>query len=379
MSESDTVEHLGQGLALGRLSRRDLLALAGALGLSLSSLGTLLTACARGETADEQATVADELGAIERELNVYNWSDYVAADTIANFEREFGVKVTYDTYESNEEMLTRLQAGGSGYDIIVPSNYVVPVAVAADLVAPLMKQYIPNLENLDSTFLDPVFDPGNRYAVPYQWGTTGLAWRTDKLRVEPDSWSILLDVKYRGKMTQMDDMREVIGAWLRFRGKSLNSTDPTELAQARADALAARKNLKAYVSAAVKGQLISGDVWVAQLWNGDTAQARAEQPSIGYLVPKEGCTIWTDSMMVTRSASHRRAAHEFINYILRPEVGADISNTTGYGSPNKAAFPSMKNPVAYPTPLELQRLEYQQDLGGAIGLWEAIWTELRGT
>ncbi len=222
-----------------------------------------------------------------------------------------------------------------------------------------------------------MFDPENQHAIPYQWGTTGFAWRTDKVRGNPSSWAIFQDPKYKGFMTQMDDTREVIGSWLRFRGKSLNSSDLTELAAARTDALVAKQNLKAYLSAPVKSQLISGEVWVAQLWNGDTAQAKVEQPKIDYVVPKEGCTIWTDSMVVTRTAPHRRAAHEFINYILRPEVGAAISNTTGYGTPNEAALPITKTPLPFPTADEFQRLEYEKDLGEARAFWDQIWAEIK--
>jgi spermidine/putrescine-binding protein len=380
MNEPKDWARLVLELRSGALSRREFVSWAGALGLSLTSIGLVLSGCTRGEKPGNGAGGGEEdLGELGKELSVYNWSDYIAPDTVANFEKEFGITVTYDTYESNEEMLTRLEAGDSGYDIVVPTNYVVPVAVAAGLLFPLVKRYIPNLANLASTFVNPVFDPDNQHAVPYQWGTSGIAWRTDKVPGAMDSWGIFLDGKYRGKMTQMDDMREVLGSWLRFRGKSLNSTDPAELKQAKTDAFAARKNLKAYISAPVKAQLISGDVWVAQLWNGDTAQARLKQPDLGYVVPKEGCTIWTDSMAITSSAPHKRAAHEFINYILRPDVGAAISTTTGYGSPNQAALPRMSNPVPYPTADEFQRLEYQKDLGGASGLWEQIWTEIKST
>ncbi len=347
-----------------------------ALGVGISAIGMVLTACGRQEKSVEHATA--DLGSIEKELAIYNWSDYIAEDTVANFEKEFGVKVTYDTYESNEEMLAKLQTGVAGYDIVVPSNYIVPVMVATGLAAELNKKYLTNFANLAPTFQNPVFDPDNQHAIPYQWGTTGLAWRSDKVPGDLDSWAIFLDARYKGKMTQMDDMREVIGAWLRYRGKSLNSVDPVELAGAKADALAARKNLKAYISAPVKGQLLSGDVWIAQLWNGDASQARAEQPKISYVVPKEGCTIWTDSMVVPTSAPHKRAAHEFINYILRPEVSAEISNTTGYGSPNQAALARMKTPIPYPTAEEFQRLEYQKDLGAAGKIWDQIWAEIKG-
>jgi spermidine/putrescine transport system substrate-binding protein len=377
MSKRKEVEQLVAGLESGALSRREFVGQATLLGLGMSTIGMILTACGKQEKPAAGTGAAEDLGPIEKELAIYNWSDYIAEDTIRNFEKEFAVKVTYDTYESNEEMVAKLQAGASGYDIVVPSNYIVPVMVATGLAASLNRKYLTNFANLAPTFQNPVFDPDNQHAIPYQWGTTGFAWRTDKVPGNPDSWSIFLDAKYKGKMTQMDDMRDVIGAWLRYRGKSLNSVDPAELAGAKADALAAKKNLKAYISAPVKGQLISGDVWIAQLWNGDAAQARAEQAAIGYVVPKEGCTIWTDSMVITASAPHKRAAHEFINYVLRPEVGAEISNTTGYGSPNQAAVSTMKSPIPYPTADEFQRLEYQKDLGAAGAIWDQIWTEIK--
>ena len=373
------VEHLVRELESGAVTRREFVSRAAALGLSFGTIGLVLTACGKRGEKPEGQTAAADLGPIEKELNIYNWSDYIAEDTIPNFEKEFGVKVTYDTYESNEEMVAKLQAGASGYDIVVPSNYIVPVMTATGLASELNKKYLTNLGNLAPTFVNPVFDPENKHAIPYQWGTTGFAYRTDKIPAPGDSWGVFLNAKYKGKMTQMDDMRDVIGAWLRFRGHSLNSIDPAELSGAKTDALSAKKNLKAYISAPVKGQLISGDVWLAQLWNGDTEQAKAEQPAIGYVLPKEGCTIWTDSLLVPVSASHKRAAHEFINYVLRPEVGAAISNFTGYGSPNQAAMGRMKRPVPYPTAEEFQRLEYQKDLGTAGALWDQVWTEIKST
>jgi spermidine/putrescine transport system substrate-binding protein len=367
---------LSAALASGRIGRREFLGRAAALGLSLGAVGLVVSACGGKEKAEARGPAGD-LGPMEKELNLYIWSDYLARDTLPNFEKEFGVKVRYDTYESNEEMLAKLQAGASGYDIVVPSNYIIPVMVATGLLAELDQKYLANLGNLAPAFVNPVFDPGNRHAIPYQWGTSGFAYRTDRVPDPGDSWGIFLDSRYRGKMTQMDDMRDVIGAWLRYRGHSLNSTDPAELAQAKADALAAKKNLKAYISAPVKAQLISGDVWIAQLWNGDTQQARTEQPNLGYVLPREGCTIWTDAMVIPASAPHKRAAHEFINYVLRPEVGAAISEVTGYGTPNQAAMPLMTNPVPYPTAEELRRLEYQKDLGAAGALWDRIWTEIK--
>ncbi len=375
MSDGRAVERLVVQLEAGRVSRREFVHRALALGMSFGSVGALLNACQRKEHGSRRA--AADLGPIERELHIYNWSDYIAPDTVPNFEKEFGIRVTYDTYESNEEMVAKLQAGAGGYDIIVPSGYIVPVLVATDSIVPLSRNYLTNAGNISPIFRKLPSDPRDEYTVPWQWGTTGIAYRTDKIKIPVNSWDVFHDPKYAGKLTMMDDGREVIGAELRRRGHSLNSTDPVELAQAKADSIDAKKNLKAYISAPVKAQLISGDVWISQLWNGDTRQAELEQPSLLYVLPREGCTIWADAMAIPHNAPHKRAAHEWINYILRPEVGAALSEATGYGTPNEAALGVMKDPVPYPTDAELERLEYQVDLGKHAATWDRIWTEIK--
>ena len=383
MNNREEVERLVAQLERGGVSRREFVFRAMALGLSLSSVGLLLNACkgkeggaGAGDTAAADAAMAD-LGPIEKELHLYNWSDYIAEDTVPNFQKEFGVKVTYDTYESNEEMVAKLQAGASGYDIVVPSGYIIPVMVATDLISPINKKYLTHWGNVSPIFQNLPSDPGNKHTVPWQWGTTGIAYRTDKLKIPVDSWAVFHDKRFAKKMTMMDDGREVIGAMLRYRGHSLNSTDRAELSQAKADSIKAGENLKAWISAPVKAQLISGDVWISQLWNGDTTQAKAEQPNLGYVVPKEGCTIWGDSMVIPKTAPNKRAAHEWMNYVLRPKVGAALSEATGYGTPNAAAAKVMKDPVPYPTEDELKRLEYQVDLGKDTEAWDRIWTEIK--
>lgn len=383
MKQRSDIERLVSQLEQGGISRREFVWRAVGLGLSVSSANLLLVACqgkknAAAGAADSPAGGAmADLGPIEKELHIYNWSDYIAEDTVPNFEKEFGVKVTYDTYESNEEMVAKLQAGATGYDIIVPSGYIIPVLVATDLIDPINRKYLTNWGNVSPIFQNLPTDPNNTHTVPWQWGTSGVAYRTDKLKIPVDSWAVFHDQRFSKKMTMMDDGREVIGAMLRYRGHSLNSTDPQQLAQSKKDAIEAKKHLKAYISAPVKAQLISGDVWISQLWNGDTSQAKAEQPNLGYVIPKEGCTIWGDSMCVPKSAPNKRAAHEWMNYILRPEVGAALSDATGYGTPNAAAAKLMKNPVPYPTEDELKRLEYQVDLGKDTATWDRIWTEIK--
>ncbi len=380
MKKRDEAMALWADFTDGRVDRRAFVLQALGLGVSASTLGAVLQACGGGASAPE-GSVAGPASAVEPpiagELRIYNWSDYIAEDTVPAFEKETGVKVIYDMYESNEELLAKLQIGGGGYDLVVPTGYIVEVLAAQSLLAPLNKAWLKNFGNVAASFQNPAFDTGNKFSIPWQWGTTGIAWRTDKLAAAPDSWAVFHDAQFKGKMTQMDDSRDVIGSWLKFRGKSLNSTSAEELAAAKADAMAAKALLKAYLSAPVKGQLVSGDVWIAQLWNGDTMQAKAEQPAIGYAVPKEGAGIWLDSLVIPRDAPNARAAHAFMDFILRPDVGAALSTFTGYGTPNQAAMAVMTDAVPYPTAEELGRLEYQKDLGAATALWDQIWTEIK--
>ena len=370
------IELLIAALASGGIGRREFLARALAAGLGATSAGLLLQACSGGGGEDgDRAADPGVPDRIEDRLAIYNWSDYIADDTIRGFEEEYGVEVVYDTYESNEEMLAKLQAGATGYDVVVPSGYIVEAMIASDLLAPIERELLTNWGNLSPIFLDPPFDPGNAHTVPYLWGLTGVAYRSDRVETPPDTWATFHDSRWDGKMTLLDDSRDVIAAFLKLNGFSGNSSVPAELEAAKRDAIEASRHVRAFVSAPVKGQLIAGDVWIAQLWNGDTYQAAAEDPAIAFALPREGSMIYADSLVVPRSAPHKRAAHAFMDYVLRPGVGAAISDATGYGTPNAAAKP--QRPVPYPSADELARLDFARDLGEATRLWDRIWTEIK--
>lgn len=360
-----------------RGTRRAFVVACSRAGLSAATTSLLLSCVTRraAPPADEQPRSA--AGPPERELRVFNWSDYIAADTIARFEQESGVRVTYDTYESNEEMVAKLVAGGDGYDIVAPSGYLVPVLAQAGLLRPLDHAVLTNWAHLLPLFVDAEADPGGRYAMPYQWGTTGLAYRRDLVSAPPQGWGIFADPALRARLTMLDDGREVLGSMLKWRGHSVNAVDHGELYRAKQDALQVKPNLRAYLSASVKGQLISGDVVVAQLWSGDTRQAQLEEPRIEFAIPLEGSLLFTDYMAVPRAAPDPRAAHAFLNYILRPTVAAEISEQTGYGPTNGPAIALMRHPVPPPDPQLLRRLEFQRDLGPATDLWDRLWTEVK--
>ena len=369
------IERLAEALASGALDRREFLRRAAVAGLGATGVGLLLQACGGGTGGGDEGAAADVPDTLEDRLAIYNWSDYIADDTIPAFEDEYGIEVTYDTYESNEEMLAKLQAGAAGYDVVFPTGYLVEAMVASGMLAPIRRDLLSNWDNLSPIFLDPPFDPGNAHSVPYLWGTTGIAWRSDQIPAAPDSWATFHDPHWDGKMTLLDDSRDVIGAFLKLNGFSFNSTVAGELEAAKRDAIEARRHIRAFVSAPVKGQLISGDVWIAQLWDGDTRQAAVEAPAIHFAIPREGSAIYADAMAIPVSAPHKRAAHAFLDFVLRPEIGAAISDATGYGTANAAARPRESKP--YPTAAELARLEFGRDLGEGTRLWDRIWTEIK--
>jgi len=358
-------------------SRRNFIATGLRSGLSLATASALWACVTRRAAPPVNERALPAGGPLEKQLRIFNWSDYIAADTIARFERESGVAVTYDTYESNEEMVAKLVAGGDGYDIVSPTGYLVPVLVQGGMLQPLDHGVLDRWGNLLPLFVNASADPGGRYAMPYQWGTTGIAFRRDLVSRPPSSWAVFADAALRDKLTMLDDGREVLGAMLRWRGHSVNTVDRAELFAARRDALSIKPNLRAYLSATVKGQLISGDISVAQLWSGDTRQAQVENPAIEFTIPAEGSLLFADYLAIPRAAPNRRAAHAFLNYVLRPPVAAEIAEQTGYGPANAAAIGLMRHPVEPPDAALLARLEFQRDLGAATDLWDRLWTEVK--
>ncbi len=374
----DTIDQLQEARAAGALTRREFIRRSLALGLTLS--GTLQLA---GDLRPRAACAEQvDRSKLSRQLNIFNWSDYVAPETLPNFEREFGVRVQYDTYEDNEALLAKLQSGATGYDIVVPTGYMVEIMVNLGLLRPLEHGNIPNLKNVSPQFLDPPYDPGRKHSVPWQWGTTGFAYNAEKVNGRVDSWKSLWTAENSGKITMLDDMRSVLSAALKLLGYSLNSSSRKELMEASKLLMEQKPLLKAYISAPVKSLLISGEVWLSQLWVGDTLMAREENEDIQYCIPREGCEVWDDSLVIPRSAPHPYTAEVFMNYALRPEVSAAISNFVHYATPVEAAkrhiLPEdLNNPGIYPPPEVMARLEFLRDVGEATRIYDQIWTELK--
>jgi spermidine/putrescine-binding protein len=344
--------------------------------LMMSGLFHALVGCGGGE------------GELADELHVYNWSEYIDPQIYADFEEEFGVRVIEDTFASNEELLAKLQAGATGYDVIVPSDYMVEIMIGEGLLAEVDRENIPNISNIDAKFADPPYDPGMVHCVPYQWGTTGIGYNGDAFDEPPDSWAYLFDPdlagQNSGKITMLNDPRESFGAALKYLGYSVNTTNEDELTQARELLMQQKSGVYAYDSDQYEDLLSADETVLALGWSGDFFMVAEEDERIWYAIPKEGGVIWADNLCIPDSAPNKYTAEVFINYLLRPEVGAAISNYTWYASPNAAAeefidAEILEEPAIYPPPEVMAKLEWLEDVGETTTLYERMWTEVKAS
>ena len=331
------------------------------------------------------------LAAPKGQLTVFIWSEYMDPTVVQDFEKETGVKVRLDYYESNEEMMAKLQAGGvRQYDIIFPSTYFLPALKNQKLIQPLNHKLLPGLGNLDPEFSAKLEeDSKHEFSVPYQWGTSGLVVRGPETS-EP-TWGLVFQPQAgaAGKYIIFDTARDAMGSALKFLGYSLNSENPKEIEEAMNLLLAAKARPEFFgFDGGVAGlnKVVSGLAALAQVYSGDVLQAQEEDEEEGvnihFLLPREGFEMWTDLMALPASAPNPEAAHAFIDYLLRPEIGARVATYNRYASPNAAAraFISpedLANPTLYPPAEALEKAEYIKDLGANNRLYDEAWVIIK--
>ena len=368
--------------------------------LTAVAIALAATACGKKEGA-QQAQQPGAAAQEEKVLHVFNWSDYIAEDTVPNFEKQTGIKVTYDVFDSNDVLETRLLAGNSGFDVVVPSASFLERQIKAGVFQKLDKSQLPNLKNMDPDIMNRVglHDPNNEYAIPYLWGTTGIGYNEDKIKkilgdAKPDSWNYIYDPKLVAKfkdcgLSLLDAPDEILKTVLAWMGRDPNSQKEEDLKAAEEKLTPIRPFVRKIHSSQYIEDLANGDLCIAVGWSGDILQARDRADEAGqgvkikYAIPKEGTIVWFDMLAIPADAKHPKNAHAFINYLMEPQVAANNSNFVNYANGNGASL-SMVNdevkndPGIYPTPEVKAKLfpslAYNEDFQR---LMNRMWTKFQ--
>ncbi|MFZ6045768.1 polyamine ABC transporter substrate-binding protein [Pseudomonas sp. CR3202] len=337
----------------------------------------------------------------DQTVHIYNWSDYIGETTLADFQKETGIKPVYDVFDSNETLEGKLLAGRTGYDVVVPSNHFLGKQIKAGAFQKLDRSQLPNWQNLDPNLLKQLQrnDAGNQYAVPYLWGTNGIGYNVEKVKAvlgvdSIDSWAVIFEPENIKKLSQcgvafLDSADEMIPAVLNYMGLDPNSTNPDDYKKAEEKLLAVRPYVTYFHSSKYIGDLANGDICVAAGFSGDIFQAasRAEEAGkgikIAYAIPKEGGNLWFDMLAIPADAANTKQAHAFINYLLKPEVIAKVSDYVGYANPNLKAGELMNQEVrtdesVYPPQAVLDKLYVSAELPPKVQrLMTRSWTKVK--
>ncbi|MBD3746064.1 spermidine/putrescine ABC transporter substrate-binding protein [Sphingopyxis sp.] len=366
---------LNELLAQGR-NRRSLLQAMGVAAIGISFGG--LAACSKG--SDKKLANGEEA-----KLNFYNWDTYIGETTLDDFKASTGVDVTMDLFDSNDTLFAKFKAGNPGYDVIVPSNDFVERMARADMLMPLDHAQIPNMKNIDPSFLNVDYDPGRKFSMPYTWLVLGIGYRKSKVKTAPDSWKVLFDSdEYKGRMAWLSEAGDMFRLYGKYLGKSVNSLTPEDIQTISAMMIKQKPYVKKFHEDDGQDLLLKGDVDVVLEYNGDIAQAMTEDPDLDFVVPKEGSQLNSDTLCIPKGAPHPKNAHAFINYMLDAEVDKKITETILYPTPNAAAKALMPdsykdNPVIFPPADVLAKCEYAKFNEKLQPLYEEAFTKVRAS
>ncbi len=318
-------------------------------------------------------------------LNIFNWSEFLPQSVVEQFEKEYNVKVNYSTFSSNEEMLAKLMGGNVPYDLVVTSDYAIEIMTKQKLVQPIDKNNVPNLSNIDKNVLDLAFDPKNTYSLPYMWGGNNIVIDKTKVTKKITSFDDLWDSQFKNSMVILDDPRVMIGLALQKNGYSINTKNPKELQKAKEDLIKLMPNVKAFDSESPKTLLINGEASIGYVWGTEAYLAKLENPNLEVVLTKEGVIPpQYDNFVIPKKAKNKKLAEEFINFIYKPEISAQVSEEFPYANPNKAAYHLMDkdklNDIAvYPPREAVEGNELIKDVGETTKLYDDIWTEIKNS
>jgi spermidine/putrescine transport system substrate-binding protein len=318
----------------------------------------------------------------KKTLTVFTWADYLSEAAKEGFEKAHNCTVVLDTFDSNEAMLAKLESGATGYDVLVPSSYAVEALKRKGMLQPLDPAKLPNLKHVDADYLAKAPDSKMEISVPYMMAPTCLAYLASKVSDPVESWALLDRADLKGRITLLDDMREVLGAALKSLGHSLNSTDPAELAAARDVAIRWKANIAKFENEQYKTGIASGEFHLVQGYAGDLIQASEENEDMRIFIPKEGTSFPCDDLCIPKDAKEAELAHAFINYLTGPEVAAENMEWIGYRAPNSGAYPHLSedfrgSPILFPPAELFAKCEPIGDLGDKLPLWTAEWDKVK--
>lgn len=330
------------------------------------------------------------------ELHLFNWNDYISEEVVANFEKTHQCKVVQDYYSGTEEMMAKLQAGASGYDLVIPTQNAVQALIKQGFLDKLDKAVLPNVKNQDPGFLNRSYDPGNVYSLPYAYTTTLIGYNVERLKeqgIEPNSWAVVFDpavlAKIKGKVTVMDDSDELFGAALKYLGYSVNDADEKHLKEAQAVIMKAKPFWAAFNSSSYIKELTVGNIWVAHGYSSDMVQARNDAMeakrdfTVNFFLPKEGAVLALDNMVVPKDAKNKKLAHQFMDFLMDGKNAAGLSNDVGAGNPNAAALPFINEELKqlsaiFPDQKTLATLETLDATDAkARRVKNKLWTEIK--
>jgi spermidine/putrescine-binding protein len=325
-----------------------------------------------------------------KELNIFVWTEYIPADMIDCFQLVYGVKVNRDEYSSNEEMYAKVSAGGTNYDLVQPTDYIIALMVRQGLLQELDHSQLPVFKNFDPNYLDFEFDPGNKYTIPYQAGTDAIVVNTKAVKDVPKSWEDLWKPEYAGRMVFLDDSRVVIGLTLLTLGYDVNTTDPAQLEEAKKKLASLVPGIKLFDSDSPKTALIAGDVDLGMTWTGEALLAQKENPAIQFIYPTEGAMLWQDNWAMLKDAPHADAAYALLNYTMQGDIFWMMLRDFPYINPNQAALEYAKgnkkelydaymaSPITN-VPLDAIKNGHRiSDVGDATPLYDDIWVQVKG-
>jgi hypothetical protein len=312
-------------------------------------------------------------------VNMYNWGEYIDKEVLDEFTRETGIKVNYETFVTNEDMYLKIKQGGSNYDIVVPSDYMIEKMIKEDMLEPIDKNKLSNYKNIDEKFLNKSYDPESKYSIPLYWGTLGILYNKNLVDGEITSWADLWNEKHKDKIIMLDSSRDSLAAALLKNGFSMNSRNKEELEIAKKDLIKQKKSILAYLVDEAKDNMLAENAAIAVMYSGDATELLNADKKFKYVKPKEGTNLWFDSMVILKNSKNKENAHKLINFLIKKEILTKNMDYTYYAVPNQEVINKNKL-VKSVTEIDdeyFKKMEVFKDPSDFIKEYDNIWTDVK--